>query len=106
MSHLCEVCERKEALYRCRICGRYVCGDHLIDGVCVVCRDLTCKICHSRLAVDTCPFCGRIICRECSVELQPGIRVCKECFKKMNNYVRKFPALKYYYRLARQRASS
>ncbi len=30
-------------------------------------------------------ICGRIVCRECSVELQPSIRVCNECYSKMLN---------------------
>ena len=27
-------------------------------------------------------MCGKLICRDCSVEYQPGIRVCRECYNK------------------------
>ena len=47
-----------------------------------------------RPAVGVCPFCGKLICYECSVELQPGIRVCLDCYKKLDHYFRKYPILK------------
>lgn len=89
---LCEVCEVCEAVGRCRLCGRYVCGNHVdANGLCSVCRETLCSICHIRLSVGNCLICGRIICRECSVELQPSIRVCSECYDKIlnnNSYVK------------------
>ncbi len=77
---LCEVCEEKPAVGRCRICGRYVCKEHLNkEGVCAACVDLMCRVCGTRLSVTSCVVCGRPICRTCSIELEPGIRVCTQC---------------------------
>lgn len=76
----CEVCEEKPAVRKCRICGRYVCEDHVTgEGVCAVCEDLMCRICNARLSVTSCVACGRPVCRNCSVELEPGIRACLHC---------------------------
>ncbi len=80
MQVLCEVCERKPAVSRCRICGRAVCEDHISeDGVCAACIDLMCRVCNARLSVTSCIICGKPVCRECSLELEPGIRVCNPC---------------------------
>ncbi|MEM0025361.1 MAG: hypothetical protein QXZ48_00155 [Zestosphaera sp.] len=79
-SILCEVCEERPAIRKCRICGRRVCEKHLSeDGVCAVCTDLMCRVCKARLSVTSCILCGRPICRTCSVELEPGIRMCIHC---------------------------
>lgn len=81
---LCEVCEVKEAVSRCRMCGRYVCEDHLgPDGLCSICREVLCEVCHQKLSVNKCLICGKLVCRSCSVELQPAIRVCRECYSKL-----------------------
>jgi hypothetical protein len=45
-------------------------------------------------AVGRCPFCGRLVCRECSVEIEPGVRVCRDCFQKLDEYFRKYPVLR------------
>ncbi|MEM3948767.1 MAG: hypothetical protein QXM76_04155 [Zestosphaera sp.] len=80
METSCEVCERRPATRRCVICGRNVCEVHINEeGVCVVCVDLMCRVCGNRLAVTSCAVCGRPVCRECSLELEPGIRVCRSC---------------------------
>ncbi len=82
---LCEVCRRREARYVCRICGREVCGEHYdpARGICAICSETMCTVCGTRLAVDSCAVCGRLICRQCSVELQPGIRVCGNCYEDL-----------------------
>lgn len=80
METLCEVCEKKPASRKCVICGRNVCETHINEkGLCAVCADLLCRVCGSRLAVTSCVICGRPVCRECSLELEPGIRVCRSC---------------------------
>lgn len=84
-SILCEVCEEKPAVRRCKICGRYVCEEHLNkEGVCVVCVDLMCRKCNTRLSVTSCVVCGEPVCRTCSIELEPGIRVCKYCVNNLS----------------------
>ena len=77
----CEICGR-DAVAACRLCGRRVCRIHYDEetGLCSICRESLCSLCGERLAVTTCSICGRLICRECSVEVEPGIRVCRECF--------------------------
>ncbi|MCX8186052.1 MAG: hypothetical protein N3G48_02950 [Sulfolobales archaeon] len=81
---LCEVCEASNAVATCRLCGRNACANHIDSGgLCSICKETLCKLCSQRLSVSSCAICGRIICRECSVELQPAIRVCKECFSKI-----------------------
>jgi len=98
---LCEVCGKREAVGRCRICGRWVCSKHLINGVCVVCRDLMCEVCRKRLAVSSCLICGKLICRSCSVELQPGIRLCMKCYENIDLLISKYPRLSYIRRYLR-----
>lgn len=81
---MCEICEEHNAISRCRICGRYACSYHVgSDGICVVCKETLCRICGTRLSVGICLICARIICRECAVELQPAIRLCRECYNKL-----------------------
>ncbi len=105
MSPTCEVCGEAPASFKCRICGRLVCRKHfdMNHGICVVCRDLMCRVCGRRLSVDVCPLCGRLICRECSVELQPGIRVCRGCFANIDRVVKAYPRLSYLLRYLKQR---
>ena len=99
----CEICEVNEAIGRCRICGRWACSKHLINGVCAVCRDLRCQVCGVRLSIDSCLICGRLVCRRCSVELQPGIRVCRNCYRELNSILRKEPRLAYIRRYLRNK---
>ncbi|MEM1600788.1 MAG: hypothetical protein QXY36_01595 [Sulfolobales archaeon] len=83
---LCEICEALEAVGQCRLCGRYVCSTHIgVDGICSICREALCRICYQRLSISSCLVCGRVVCRECSIELQPSIRVCRECYDKLLN---------------------
>ncbi len=77
----CYFCE-KEAKYVCKICKRRVCEDHYYSGICYACKLALCRICGRRPSVSRCAVCGKLVCRECSVEYQPGIRVCKECASK------------------------
>jgi len=99
---LCEVCEADIAVGKCRICGRYACAKHLgNDGICSICREVMCEICNRRLSITTCLICGRLICKNCSVELQPAIRVCSECYNKLLTDVRYGIYLEYLSRYVR-----
>ncbi len=80
---LCEVCYLREASARCRLCGRQVCRDCLLeDGRCVVCAETICELCGERHALATCTVCGRRVCEMCSVQLDPVTRVCRECLAR------------------------
>jgi len=69
------------AVAKCRLCGREVCKKHLGSrGYCVVCEDLMCRVCGERLSVTSCVYCGKLVCRECSIEVEPGIRACLDCY--------------------------
>ena len=103
-TRLCEVCEVRPAVTRCRICGRWVCDKHIgKDGICSVCHDLMCQVCGRRLAVDACVVCGRLVCREDSVELQPGIRVCRFCWARLDSIIAENPEFSYLRRYLRGR---
>ncbi len=79
----CELCWRREAVGRCRICGRMVCGECLgKDGVCEACRSSLCQICGSKLAIGSCSVCGRLVCEDCSIQIDPVRRVCRECYSR------------------------
>ncbi len=47
--------------------------------MCTICRDSMCKRCGRRLSLAVCPVCGRTVCEECSVQVTPVVRVCREC---------------------------
>jgi len=100
---LCEICEVKEAVGSCKICGRLVCEKHLEGDICSVCKELMCNICGINLSVTTCPVCGRLICRDCAAELQPGIRICHECFRNLDYILLKKPELSYLRKYIRHR---
>ncbi len=104
----CEVCRRREARYVCRICSREVCGEHydLTRGICAICSETMCAMCGTRLAVDSCAICGRLTCRQCSIELQPGIRVCGDCYRGLPRLVGEDPRLSYLAKLLRRRSPS
>ena len=97
----CEVCWSREAEFRCAVCGRAVCAAHYVAerGMCSVCYENLCSVCGERLAVDSCAVCGRLICRRCSVELQPGIRVCSECATGLRERLKSDSRLRYLERL-------
>jgi hypothetical protein len=83
VARLCEVCRRREAIGRCRICGRWACSSDLgSDGVCSLCRDTLCSFCRRRLAVAACEVCGRLVCDECGVQVTPVAWLCPECARK------------------------
>lgn len=92
---LCEVCEEREAITRCSLCGRWVCEKHIDGALCAVCRELMCSLCGVRLSVSRCLICGRLICRECSVELQPGMRICRYCLNRLDELIKEYPSLTY-----------
>ncbi|MCS7099393.1 MAG: hypothetical protein RMH84_04430 [Sulfolobales archaeon] len=96
-SGMCEVCWFEEARYSCRLCSRRVCPRHYVveRGICAVCSINLCEICGRALAVDSCLLCGKLVCRQCSRELQPGIRVCGSCFSNIHEYVRRDSRLSY-----------
>jgi len=49
---LCEICEKRESVSTCRICGRYVCSHHIgDDGICSVCRETLCERCRRYLSI-------------------------------------------------------
>jgi len=81
---LCELCECKVAEYRCNICNRWVCKDHIRieEGICEVCASALCSICKSSLSVRSCILCGRIICFSCSVQIDEVRYMCMYCFIK------------------------
>ncbi|MEM1589803.1 MAG: CFI-box-CTERM domain-containing protein [Candidatus Bathyarchaeia archaeon] len=41
MHELCEICHKKRYAFRCRMCGRRLCVDHIIDGLCPPCWEKT-----------------------------------------------------------------
>ncbi len=81
---LCSICERKQAKYRCRICGRPVCEEDYIleEGICRVCKVTRCEICGKYPAIGYCMICGRIGCEDCLVQVSPVAYVCKDCIKE------------------------
>ena len=81
MRSLCEVCGLRAATRVCRVCGRRVCSGCLRGDVCLVCAETLCELCGERLSVSTCAVCGRRVCEECSVQLDPVVRVCLECWR-------------------------
>ncbi|MEM4621527.1 MAG: hypothetical protein QW130_02475 [Sulfolobales archaeon] len=93
----CEVCWTSEAIYECGLCHRRVCRAHyVIDrGICAICFENLCTVCNQRLAVDSCLICGKLVCRQCSKELQPGLRVCSKCYAHIHDYITRDARLSY-----------
>lgn len=82
----CELCGGPGA-GRCKSCDRLVCSVHSGEGgLCVVCLDAQCSICRTSLSVGRCVACLRLVCVECSIQLDPVRRICKECW--VRGYVR------------------
>ena len=82
--HLCDICEERPAVLRCRICGRYVCDedfDHSINA-CRACSATLCQVCRERLAVGHCARCGRLVCRRDSVRVGLA-RYCIDCAREL-----------------------
>ncbi len=81
MKNRCEICG-SPASHVCPICGRSVCDRHWVGDKCVICAETLCAICRTRLSIATCAICGRLVCEECSIQVTPVVRVCKECLEK------------------------
>jgi len=80
---LCEVCERNEAKYACKLCGRKVCSKHIdSDGICSICKLTLCERCHKYHAIGYCKICGRVLCEDCLVQVSPVEYVCIDCYTK------------------------
>lgn len=78
----CELCGNP-GFIRCRSCGRIVCSSHIGDkGLCVACLDALCRICGTSLSVGRCNSCLRLVCINCSIQLDPVRRICRECMAK------------------------
>ncbi|MEM0246521.1 MAG: hypothetical protein QXG15_04170 [Desulfurococcaceae archaeon] len=80
----CEICEIKEPLYTCKMCGRRVCDDDYdkITGYCLVCKDAICKICNRYLSIGVCKYCGRLGCERCLIQVSPIEYTCVDCRRK------------------------
>ncbi len=98
---LCEVCWAAEAEHECGMCRRRVCREHFKAdaGICSICFENLCEVCGQRLAVDSCVVCGKLVCRRCSEDLQPGIRVCRECLSDIHDRVKRDASLRYLERM-------
>ncbi|KSW12304.1 hypothetical protein CF15_06035 [Pyrodictium occultum] len=88
---LCEVCGEAPAAHVCPMCGRRVCDEDWAGDRCIVCRETSCSICGARLAVASCSICGRPVCDECSVQVTPVARVCRECLARLGGLPREWP---------------
>jgi hypothetical protein len=88
---LCDICGKKNALYKCKICKRNVCENDFYDeiGVCKICAASLCEICKTRLSVTYCQYCGKLVCTEDSIQLDNVRRICIECFKEKKYLVTK-----------------
>ncbi len=80
----CVICERKEAVHKCRLCGRPVCDDDYDQstGLCSVCTTTRCEICGKYPAIGYCMICGRVGCEDCLIQVTLVSYVCKECMRK------------------------
>ncbi|MEM1628001.1 MAG: zinc finger HIT domain-containing protein [Desulfurococcaceae archaeon] len=83
--HLCEICGEREAIYKCKLCGRRTCSIdfNLGKGICNVCDDALCNICGNALSIGYCKICGRIGCEDCLIQVSLVEYVCKNCFKAL-----------------------
>ncbi|MEM1622785.1 MAG: hypothetical protein QW780_02120 [Sulfolobales archaeon] len=85
------------------MCKAHYIGDR---GICAICFENLCTVCNQRLAVDSCLVCGKLVCRQCSKELQPGLRVCTDCYTHIYDYIRRDPRLSYIERYLKGRKPS
>jgi len=86
----CEICGAP-ASHVCPICGRVVCDKHWAGDKCVICAETICALCGKRLAIAACAICGRPVCEECSIQVNPVVRVCVECAEKYSIETRDWP---------------
>lgn len=66
---------------KCPGCGREVCVEHQVNGLCLVCSQTQCAICGEKPAIGYCVLCGRLGCDECLVQIDNVRRVCIECIR-------------------------
>jgi hypothetical protein len=87
---LCEICGKREAKHKCPLCGRLVCDEDWDEskGVCILCSSTLCQVCGKRLAIASCAACGRLVCDECSIQINPVVRLCIDCYRR---YGRNWP---------------
>ncbi|MCY0868096.1 MAG: hypothetical protein OWQ48_02545 [Desulfurococcus sp.] len=81
----CEICGEKEAVYKCRLCGRAVCSDDYDHekNLCSICSEALCEICGRQLSISYCKICGRIGCEDCLIQVTPVEYVCRDCALKL-----------------------
>lgn len=80
----CELCDELPAMYRCKMCGRYVCEKHFdrIREMCIACTESLCNICFKNLSIGICSICKRIVCAGCSIDIDGVRRVCVYCLTR------------------------
>ena len=99
-SYYCEICHTNTARYVCRMCRRYVCGEHYDHRTrtCTLCLELLCSVCRHNLSVGYCTCCGRYVCHGCAIDIDGVRKVCYLCIienTKVRDKVRaKFLGLK------------
>ncbi|MEM0380344.1 MAG: hypothetical protein QXX35_05360 [Desulfurococcaceae archaeon] len=83
--NLCSICESKQSVFKCSICGRNVCEkDFDLDKkICRICCETLCKICNKYLSIDKCSICGRNGCEKCLIKITPFQYICIDCYRKM-----------------------
>lgn len=88
---ICDVCLAAPARYTCPVCGRSVCENDWSGDACIVCSEARCRVCGVELAVASCNVCGSPVCESCSIQVNPVVRVCKQCSRKLNIAVEQWP---------------
>ncbi len=82
---LCSICGLEEAVYKCRLCGRWVCSRDYDSsrGVCITCKYTLCRICGRYHSIGYCRVCGRIGCEECLIQETLVTYICRECYERL-----------------------
>ena len=79
---ICQICGSSARLFRCRMCGRYVCSLEFNEkeGICEICEMTLCRKCRVRLSIAVCDSCGVLVCEDCSIKV--GVKYfCKDCYR-------------------------